>query len=170
MFCSRTAPKFFLGLIMLASGILFRIWIASLLFAIAPYWAIGIGSTFYFIHVTGKEFIANKPRPFDKENYFSVYKATGHSWESLLYSYTTLLFPSGFTKNQGDIPKHPGIQIVSINSAGHSVSEVKRARINQESLLKRTRICLLMFNVLSVMLLIAYSALVETHLFSHTYK
>ena len=78
----RSASKFLISLGALTSAILFRIFLGSLLFAITPYWAIGIIFILYLTH-------------------FIVYKAKGHDWSCVLYSYTSLIFPSGYTKNIG---------------------------------------------------------------------
>ena len=78
----RSASKFLISLGALTSAILFRIFLGSLLFAITPYWTIGIIFILYLTH-------------------FIVYKAKGHDWSCLLYSYTSLIFPSGYTKNIG---------------------------------------------------------------------
>ena len=78
----RSASKFLISLGALTSAILFRIFLGSLLFAITPYWTIGIIFILYLTH-------------------FIVYKAKGHDWSCVLYSYTSLIFPSGYTKNIG---------------------------------------------------------------------
>lgn len=107
----RSAGKFMLNLGVCTSGILFRMFVGSLMFAVTPYWAIGITFTFYLIHLI-------------------TFKGIGHGWGCALYSYTLLIFPSGHSKQLGD---SPGTNFchVAINGSGQSVSEVRRVRITQ---------------------------------------
>ena len=49
---------------------------------------------------------------------------------STFSSYTCLLFPSGHTKQLGDSPGNDFQHVIANN---HSVSEVRRARLNQVS-------------------------------------
>ena len=78
----RSASKFLISLGVLTSAILFRIFLGSLLFAVTPYWAFGLIFILYLTHLI-------------------VYKSKGHDWSCVLYSYTSLVFPSGYTKNIG---------------------------------------------------------------------
>jgi len=140
----RSASKFTLNFGVSLTGVLFRLFIGSLLFAVTPYWALGITLLFYTIHLI-------------------TFKVAGHSWSCLLYSYTCLLFPSGHTKQLGDSPGNDFQHVIANN---HSVSEVRRARLNQETLLKQVRISHGLFSILNLVSLVAFIALVETHLFS----
>jgi len=144
----RSASKFILNFSVSLTGVLFRLFIGSLLFAVTPYWALGISLIFYIVHLI-------------------TFKVTGHSWSCLLYSYTCLLFPSGHTKQLGDSPGNDFHHVMANN---HSVSEVRRARLNQESLLKQVRITHGVYCLLNLISLVAFIALVETHLFSDTHK
>ena len=79
------------------------------------------------------------------------------------FSYTCLLFPSGHTKQLGDSPGNDFQHVIANN---HSMSEVRRARLNQETLLKQVRISHGLFCILNLISLVAFVALVETHLFT----
>ena len=82
------------------------------MFAVTPYWTLALTIMFYFIHLV-------------------TFKVAGHSWSCLLYSYSCLVFPSGHTKQLGESPSHDFQQVVAINRSGHSMSEVRRAKLNQ---------------------------------------
>ena len=118
-------------------GILFRIFIGSLLFAVTPYWTFGIVLLLYSVNLI-------------------VFKATGHNWTCVLYSYTSLVFPSGYTKLLGDAPNRNFQHVVSLQRSGHSTTEVKRVRLNQEQLLKQCRISFGLFSLFNLMCLIVY--------------
>lgn len=144
--------KFFLGLGVVVSSVLFRMFLASLLCAVTPYWLLGLVITFYLVHLI-------------------VFKATKYGGcEALLFSFTCLMWPSGHSRNLGDSSGVVFNGLRSGQNVTESVSEVKRAKINQEMLLKRSRISHGMFCLLNIILFIVFSALVEVHLFSASYK
>ena len=143
----RSASKLLLNMAINVTGIFYRLFIGSLLFAIVPYWALGLTLIFYTSHLL-------------------TFKILGHSWDCVLYSYACLLFPTGHTKMLGDNPGRNLHQVMT----GNSVSEVKRAKLNQESLYKQAKITFAQFSLLNLLALISYVALIETHLFSHTRK
>ena len=69
-----------------------------------------------------------------------VFKATGASWECLLFSYAHLLSPSGFAKDAGDGFHSQAYRTKRYSYAGGDgassnepavFSEVERAKINQ---------------------------------------
>lgn len=105
----RSASKFSLSFFINASGLLFRAFLSSLLFAITPYWTLALTAVLYLIHLV-------------------TFKVCGHSWQCLLYSYTSLVFPSGHSKQLGE-SSNRDFQHVTTSRA--SMSEVRRARINQ---------------------------------------
>lgn len=108
----RSASKFILNFCVNTSGILYRIFIASLLFAVTPYWAVGISFIFFLSHCI-------------------TFKIAGHTWSCLLYSYTSLLFPSGHTKQLGESGTNDFQHVTSAHTSSRSMSEVRRARLNQ---------------------------------------
>ena len=140
----RSASKLLLNMAINLTGILYRLFIGSLLFAVVPYWALGLTLIFYLTHLL-------------------TFKILGHSWDCLLYSYACLMFPTGHTKMLGDSPGRNLQQVMN----GHSCSEVRRAKLNQDSLFKQVRMTYAQFSLLNLLALISYIALVETHLFSH---
>ena len=60
---------------------------------------------------------------------------SGHSWECLLYSYTSLLCPGGYTKNQGQSSSAIFRAGSGVANPRAAISEVERARINQVQML-----------------------------------
>ena len=124
---------------------MFRIFVGSLLFAVTPYWTFGIVLLLYSVNLI-------------------VFKATGHNWTSVLYSYTSLVFPSGYTKLLGDSPNRNFQHVVSLQRSGQSTTEVKRARLNQEQLLKQCRISFGLFSLFNLMCLIVYIGKIILHI------
>ena len=104
----RSASKLILNMAINVTGILYRFFIGSLLFAIVPYWAMGLTFVFYLSHLL-------------------TFKILGHSWDCVLYSYACLMFPTGHTKTLGDNPARNLHHVMS----GQSCSEVRRAKLNQ---------------------------------------
>ena len=49
---SERPSKFFIALGLAVSSILYRVFIASVLFAIAPFWSIGIAFLLYLVNIT----------------------------------------------------------------------------------------------------------------------
>ena len=60
-----------------------------------------------------------------------LYQISGHSWECMLYSYTSLLCPGGYTKNQGQSSASIFRTGTALSGPRLAISEVERARINQ---------------------------------------
>lgn len=125
------------------------------MFAVAPLWSLLVVLLVYFSGL-------------------AVLKSTGQSWESILYSYASLLSPSGYSKDHGECFYSAGTSVnAKYSYAGgggggggdnsRHTSEVERARINQESLVCRIKISHGLFNVCSFLLLVPYVALVEVY-------
>ena len=74
----------------------------------------------------------------------------------LFYSYTSLVFPSGYTKLLGDSPTRNFQHVVSIQNSRQSTTEVKRVRLTQERLLKQCRISFGIFNLFNLLCLIIF--------------
>ena len=103
-------------------SVLYRVFISAILFATAPWISLVVMAALYLVNV-------------------AVFKATGATWECLLFAYAHLLSPSGFAKDAGDGFHSQAYRTKRFSYAGGSgdtmgkgpavFSEVERAKINQ---------------------------------------
>jgi hypothetical protein len=124
--------RFFSVLAFSISSVMYRVIVCAVLFSVAPFWSLFIMAVLYLANLV-------------------TFKAAGQSWECVLYSYVQLLAPSGFAKESGDGFHSQAYRQKSRYSyaGGDSLrrvpvttafSEVERAKITQEDLIKRVRV------------------------------
>ena len=101
-------------------SILYRVFVCAILFSTAPWISFAVMLALYVVTAV-------------------VFKATGATWECLLFSYAHLLSPSGFAKDAGDGFHSQAYRTKRYSYAGGGgtakepavFSEVERAKINQ---------------------------------------
>ena len=104
-------------------SILYRVFVCAILFSTAPWISLAVMSALYVVNTV-------------------LFKATGATWECLLFSSAHLLSPSGFAKDAGDGFHSQAYRTKRYSYAGGDgtskepsvFSEVERAKINQEHL------------------------------------
>ena len=137
------AAKFFSAALTTIFSICLRVFIISILFATVPGPAAGIVTVMYFIHLI-------------------TYKASGgleENWNCIIYSYYSIFTPSGYARWIGSAKS------TKMNGS-LGASEIERAKLNQDSLLKRVVVSYILYVSLSLALLVVYSTLVEVLLLS----
>ena len=132
------AAKFFSAVLSTCFSIGMRVFVISVLFASLPGPATGILLVMYFVHLI-------------------TYKVCGGSeetWNCIIYSYYSIFTPAGYARYIGSAKS------AKINGS-LGASEIERAKLNQDSLLKRVTVSYSLHTSLSIALLILYSILIE---------
>ena len=119
---SKIIPRFVSVIGTAVFSILYRVFVCAILFSTAPWISLAVMSALYVVNAV-------------------VFKATGATWECLLFSYAHLLSPSGFAKDAGDGFHSQAYRTKRYSYAGGDgtskepavFSEVERAKINQGS-------------------------------------
>ena len=106
-------------------SVLYRVFLCAVLFSTVPWVSLALAAALYLVNV-------------------AAFKATGASWECLLFAYAHLLAPSGFAKDAGDGFHSQAYATKRYSYAGGdgtlkrpaaaAFSEVERAKINQGQL------------------------------------
>ena len=135
------AAKFFSAVLSTFFSICLRVFVISVLFASVPGPATGIILVMYFV-------------------YLITYKIVGGSeenWNCIIYSYYSMFTPAGYARWLGSAK--------STNVNGSlGTSEVERAKLNQDSLLRRVKLAYILYVALSIAMLFVYAALMEVFL------
>jgi hypothetical protein len=91
-----------------------------------------------------------------------TYKASGgleEDWNCIIYSYYSIFTPAGYARWIGSAK--------SANMNGSlGASEIERAKLNQDSLLKRVEVSYILYVSISLALLVVYSTLIEVLILS----
>ncbi len=149
-------PERFLSVLGLSvSCVMYRVFVCAVLFSTAPMWSVIITAVLYLTNL-------------------AVFKGTGQSWESILFSYAHLLAPSGFAKGAGDgfhsYTHHRRRFSYAGGDGGKAApavsSEVERAKINQEALIRRVKVSHILFTVTSVVIVVPYVVCLELYVFA----